>query len=111
MSLPLRPVQGLNVSLPSLPSYQSWALKDNSPGSLPSLVLVEFPLEKIQSSSIGSQSISQDTINLLNTTLQQTTLLLNNQLQTLEERINFLEGQINNTIGLPISIANTGTRL
>lgn len=96
MSLPLRPVQGLNAVLPNLPSYQSWALRDGTAGSLPSLVLVEFPLEKIQASSIGSQNISQDTINLLNTTLQQTTLLLNNQLQTLEDRINFLEGQINN---------------
>jgi hypothetical protein len=95
MSLPLRPVQGLNVILPTLPSYQSWALRDN-PTGLPSLVLVEFPLDKIQTVSTTSQNIPQNTIALLNTTLQQTTLLLDNQLQTLENRINFLESQINN---------------
>lgn len=106
MSLPLRPVQGLNVIPPTLPSYQTWALRDGPAGSLPSLVLVEFPLEKIQASSIGSQNIPQNTINLLNTTLQQTTLLLNNQLQTLEERINFLEGQINN-LGIIQNIEST----
>jgi hypothetical protein len=107
MSLPLRPVVGLNVVLPTLPSYQSWALRDN-PGGSPSLVLVEFPFEKDQTSSMGAQSLSQETVDLLNNTLQQTSLLLNNQLQTLENRINFLESQINNIA--PGSVATPDVR-
>jgi hypothetical protein len=108
MSLPLRPVIGLNVTLPALPSYQSWALKDN-PGGLPSLVLIEFPLEKPASSGASTQNVTQGTVTLLNDTIQQTSLLLNSQFANLENRISTLEQLIDNLeiIGQNSSIINT----
>ena len=107
MSFPnLVPVPSLGLSLPSLPSYQKWALnKDTN-----SIVLIEFVYDKTSGSSPQSQasSIPEDSVNLLNTTLQQSSSLINTQLSVLENRINVLESLINNIVPIT-SINNTGT--
>lgn len=107
MSFPnLVPVPSLGLSLPSLPSYQKWALNRDTN----SIVLIEFVYDKTPESSAQSQtsSISGDSINLLNTTLQQSSSLINTQLSVLENRMNVLETLINSIVS-PSNIINTGT--
>ncbi|NBP16505.1 hypothetical protein EBU95_19310 [bacterium] len=90
MNLPrLISISGLPFSLPPLPEYQVWAInQDTSP---PSLVIVEFPYSK----PVDTVP-SINTFNLLNTTLEQTSTLLNIQLQTLDNRLTTIEGQLSN---------------
>lgn len=94
MNLPrLVNVSGLPFSLPVLPEYQVWAInQDTSP---PSLVIVEFPYSRPLEPAAAA-----NTLNLLNTTVGQTSTLINTQLQNIESRVTTLEGQLSNT---PIS--------
>lgn len=90
MSLPrLTNVTGIPFSLPSLPEYQTWAINlDTTP---PSLVIVEFPYSRPRDLTSPS-----NTLNALNATLEQTSIVLNSQLQILENRISGLEIQLSN---------------
>jgi len=91
MNLPrLVNVSGLPFSLPVLPEHQTWAInQDTSP---PSLVIVDFPYSRPL-----EPAASANTLNLLNTTVGQTSTLINIQLQNIESRITTLEGQLSNT--------------
>jgi hypothetical protein len=93
MSLPrLIPVPSLGFNLPSLPSYQEWAINADTN----SLVLIEFPY--LKDTNLTTQNT--DSQNLLNTTLEQNSSLINNQLQALENRITNLEILINNSTNI-----------
>lgn len=107
MTLPnLTKVPSLGINLPPLPPYQKWAYNRDTN----SLVLIEFVYEKInqqlQTQNILSKE-SEDSISLLTTTLQQSSLLINNQLQTLENRMNVLETLVNSVV--PPTVTTTGT--
>lgn len=106
MSFPnITAVPSIGFNLPSLPSYQKWAINRDTN----TLVLVEFVYEKTTQPSAQAEipAMSQESISLLNTTLQQASALINTQLQTLENRMNILEILINNIV--PTNIPGTGT--
>lgn len=107
MSLPnLTKVPSLGLTLPPLPPYQKWAYNRDTN----SLVLIEFVYEKInqqlQTQNILSKE-SEDSVNLLTATLQQSSSLINGQLEILENRINNLQLLVNSIV--PPSIGVTGT--
>ena len=74
------------INLPELESYQEWAINLDTN----QLVLVEFPGLK-QPPSGNIQAVTQDSVNTLNTILQQSNALVSDEIISLQTRISSLE--------------------
>lgn len=103
MILPrLAAIQELPFSLPPIKDNQAWAInQDTTP---PSLVLVEF----VFSDQVATQSDSQQSTNLLNTSISQSISSISSDLSTLKSRMSTVES-ILNTTSFAVSVSGIET--
>jgi hypothetical protein len=104
MNLPrLIPVSNLPFNLPPIKNNQAWALnQDTSPASL---VLIEFVYND---NAQTTTSVSQESITLLNTSINQTLSSINSEINALTSRLTVLENFFNSNNFLSIPISPTG---
>lgn len=90
MRLPnLSPVENLPLNFPPIKENQVWALnQDTNPASL---VLIEF----VYSEQPQILSASQESVNLLNTTINQTLSSISAEINNLSSRLTTLESILN----------------
>lgn len=93
----LRPAPAVigNVILPSLPSYQEWAINSQTG----TLVLVEFP-------ELKNETTAQSTGGTAQSSLEENILLLNRQLSALDARLLQIETLAISPVQLSTAINN-----